>query len=245
MSWKEQDRLAEDSTAEIYDYLYNHTHFAHSMYNDFAEAIARRVQSGRVLELACGTGTVSQLVKKKAPNVITYGIDHSPKMIEIARTRIDNCMIGDIEDLPFEDGYFDAVYIHSALHHFPDLAQIMNEARRVLKDGHFFFIQEPNKHRIQATNGVRILRWLAGHFVKKYPDVSHLEVRPSEVHDTITMDQVVEPLKNAGFEILEKQYRYNASWLLSIFDSMTVHKLGRMLDNAKTDGYMFQVIARK
>lgn len=243
MNWKEQDRIAEDSTAHLYDYLYNRTHFAHAMYRDFAYEISARVKSGNVLELACGTGTVSKLIKTRG--TITHGIDHSPRMIEIATTKMDYPEVGDIENLPYQDNQFDAIFVHSALHHFPDLKPVLSEAHRVLKSGRLFFIQEPNKHHIKATGILRVLRYAARHLVKQYPDVSHLEIKPSEVHDTITMDQVLEPLRTVGFSIIQKQYCYDASWLLSNFDSAMLHKFSRKLDKPVNDGYMFRIVARK
>src|SRR5262249_54413797 len=37
--------------------------------------------------------------------------------------------------LPFPDGYFDCVYSFGALHHVPDIENVLNEARRVLRPG--------------------------------------------------------------------------------------------------------------
>jgi ubiquinone/menaquinone biosynthesis C-methylase UbiE len=246
--WKEQDRAAEDATAEIYDYLYNRTRFAQENYANFARTIANYATTAgdRALELACGTGTVTQLVRQLTKGKLThYCIDHSPKMIEIAQRRCAHCYVADMEDLPFDDRYFDTLFVNSALHHFPSLEKVYSEAYRVLEHGGYFLIQEPNAHHIQKDALARALSFLFKKTAKKYPDVSGMEVKPSDHHAPITLGAIVEPLKAAGFHVASYEYRYYASYIFSAL----AHKIGRMLDKSyirkRQDGYMNVVIARK
>jgi len=74
--WKLQDKDAEDKTAENYDLLYNSTYFAKKLYNDFANEIKNIIQSGKILELACGTGNVTNLLASQK-NLERYCIDFS------------------------------------------------------------------------------------------------------------------------------------------------------------------------
>ena len=43
--------------------------------------------------------------------------------------------VGDVTDLSFEDGFFDAAHCHNVLMHVPDTAAVLSEVKRVLKPG--------------------------------------------------------------------------------------------------------------
>ncbi len=112
-----------------------------------AEEIARyfleRLKPGwRVLDLGCGPGFVTMGVAKAVAPGELYGVDIEPSQIEMARklARDHNCenalfQVADVVDLPFEDGFFDAVHCNDILAYVPDTAAALAEARRVLKPG--------------------------------------------------------------------------------------------------------------
>ena len=43
--------------------------------------------------------------------------------------------VGDVTDLPFEDGIFDVAHCHNVLMHVPDTSAVLAEVKRVLKPG--------------------------------------------------------------------------------------------------------------
>jgi ubiquinone/menaquinone biosynthesis C-methylase UbiE len=67
----------------------------------------------RILDLATGTGWTSRLVARRGARVT--GVDIAPELIEAARVKAlaellpVDYEVGDAEDLPFDDGTFDAV----------------------------------------------------------------------------------------------------------------------------------------
>src|SRR5690349_17860161 len=100
-SWKLQDVNAEDSTAHIYDYLYDRTRFAKMMYSDFARQVDKLLRDEQsVLEIGCGTGTVSSLIRS---NTAIHGMDFSRKMLGMASTkrRWETLVQADMEHLPY------------------------------------------------------------------------------------------------------------------------------------------------
>jgi len=93
-----------------------------------------------VLDLACGDGWLSWSLAKSG--AVVNGCDISPRSIEVAtqiaranglesRVRFDTMIC---EKLAYEDGQFDLVVMHAALHHC-DINKTRNEIYRVLKKG--------------------------------------------------------------------------------------------------------------
>jgi ubiquinone/menaquinone biosynthesis C-methylase UbiE len=246
--WKLQDIDAEDKTAENYDLLYNRTYFAKKLYSDFAKEIKNITQSGKILELACGTGNLTSLLASQK-NLERYCIDFSWNMLQIAKKRCSNCAQADLEFLPFKKEHFDLVYIHSALHHFLSLYKIVNEVKRILKPRGYLVIQEPNDHRIQKDLFLSGCLKLTNKVLKKYPDLSELEVEPSEHHGPINLEKIVTPLEELNFKIIKKKFNYYSSYLFSHLDNSLVHSISCLFDqhyvNKRNDGYLIEVIGRK
>ncbi len=86
-----------------------------------------------VLELGCGTGMILKEVAPIAQSA--KGIDISPGMLEQAKARGLDVMVGSATELPYEDASFDVVYSFKVLAHIEDIRQVMNEVARVLKPG--------------------------------------------------------------------------------------------------------------
>jgi SAM-dependent methyltransferase len=109
---------------------------------DLHQAVLQRVdpQPGeRVLDLACGTGAVPELVAAKGIEVV--GIDLAPALIEQAKERaaergLDiDYRVGDVEALDLEDASFDVVTSTCGLMFAPDHAAVAKELVRVTKPG--------------------------------------------------------------------------------------------------------------
>jgi SAM-dependent methyltransferase len=62
-------------------------------------------------------------------------VDQSERMVELTRARGVEAVVGDVQDLPFNDGVFDCAVAAWMLYHVPDLNQALLELRRVLRDG--------------------------------------------------------------------------------------------------------------
>ena len=98
------------------------------------------MSSGRVLDLACGPGIVSEAI---APHVAELvGVDVTPEMLRLARARFQKAKLEHgafhealVERLPYRNGSFDQVITRLSFHHFEDLHAVLSEIRRVLKPG--------------------------------------------------------------------------------------------------------------
>ena len=102
------------------------------------------LESGlRVLDLGCGTGSLSLRVKAACPGAQVIGVDADPRMLRAAakkarRRELDVPFThGFAQSLPFADGAFDRVVTSLFLHHLsPDAKAVaLREAARVLAPG--------------------------------------------------------------------------------------------------------------
>jgi ubiquinone/menaquinone biosynthesis C-methylase UbiE len=89
----------------------------------------------RVLDVATGPGYVAEGAAARGAHPI--GIDIANAMLALARRRQPEIEFrwADAEDLPFEDGSFDAVVGGFVLNHLPDPERAMRESARVLPPG--------------------------------------------------------------------------------------------------------------
>jgi len=103
-----------------------------------SELIVRllRPQKGeRILDIGCGTGNHLLLFHRLGLDVT--GLDASPYMLDIARSRLGNkasLKIGRAEDLPFEDNEFDLATLIITLEFLDDPLEALREAGRVAKN---------------------------------------------------------------------------------------------------------------
>jgi SAM-dependent methyltransferase len=90
----------------------------------------------RVLDVACGTGVLSQAVAQAVgPDGSVTGLDLDPGMLAIAARVVPGVSWhrGAAEALPFPDATFDAVVSQFGLMFFPDRSRALQEMWRVLK----------------------------------------------------------------------------------------------------------------
>jgi ubiquinone/menaquinone biosynthesis C-methylase UbiE len=96
----------------------------------------------RTLDVGCGSGASRQLYAGHS----YVGIDLSFEALGRARRAVarDGWTQGDACRLPYADSSFDVVAFSSVLHHIPDFAPALAEARRVLRPGGRVFAFDPN-----------------------------------------------------------------------------------------------------
>jgi ubiquinone/menaquinone biosynthesis C-methylase UbiE len=92
-----------------------------------------------VLEVGCGRGSGAAYIAATASPRTMTGLDLSRRGIEWCRNRHSiaglSFVVGDAEDLPFEDGRFDTVLNVESSHNYPHMDLFLREAHRVLRPG--------------------------------------------------------------------------------------------------------------
>jgi len=109
-------------------------------YADAALALANLDPSCRVLDIACGPGTLALAAASRVHSV--DAIDFAERMVEILRKSIDTnklknvkVVCGDGQALPYADDSFDAAFSMFGLMFFPDRRKGFSEIYRTLKPG--------------------------------------------------------------------------------------------------------------
>lgn len=109
-------------------------HGYHAMIDDLEVAITERYARGKdLLEVGCGTGLLLERFRTFAKT--TKGIDLSPKMLERARARGLDVVIGSATELPFSDASFDVTVSFKVLAHVGDIGRALSEMARVTRPG--------------------------------------------------------------------------------------------------------------
>ncbi len=118
-----------------------------------------------IADLGAGEGTVSQLLARRAKQVIA--VDNSEKMVEfgseLARSHgVANLeyRLGDLEDLPVEPESVDVAFFSQSLHHAQHPPRALAEARRILKPDGRIIILDLLKHHFEEARVLYADVWL-------------------------------------------------------------------------------------
>ena len=102
-----------------------------------------------VLEVGCGRGVGARLIRQECLPRLLHVQDLDIEMIDKARRRYVpsahpevGLSVGDVSELPFTAGRFDAVFGFGILHHIPDWRQAIREIARVLRTGGVYYVEE-------------------------------------------------------------------------------------------------------
>ncbi|MFT5942076.1 MAG: demethylmenaquinone methyltransferase/2-methoxy-6-polyprenyl-1,4-benzoquinol methylase [Sediminicola sp.] len=112
-------------------------------------AILKAKQPQNILDIATGTGDLAiNLVETGAKKIV--GLDISKGMLEVGKKKINEkkltntieMVVGDSEDLPFQENTFDAVTVAFGVRNFDNLEKGLAEIYRVLQSGGTFVVLE-------------------------------------------------------------------------------------------------------
>ncbi|MGI8670688.1 MAG: class I SAM-dependent methyltransferase [Aridibacter sp.] len=122
-----------------------------------------------ILDLACGTGTLSIGIKRRFPNIEIFAVDADEEILEKAENKAfeRNVQINFgrsfSDELPFENEKFDRVFSTLSFHHLTHEGKVktISEILRVLrKDGEFYLADygfPNNKSQKILSNLIRVI----------------------------------------------------------------------------------------
>jgi ubiquinone/menaquinone biosynthesis C-methylase UbiE len=131
---------------------------------------AIRVKPRRILDLGCGTGSTTLLLKQAFPHADVIGLDLSPYMLVVAEQKAQQAGLdiswrhGNAEATGFPDSSFDLVTASLLFHETPPaIAQsILRESTRLLMPGGEVAILDGNQKVLRQTE------WLTQIFEEPY-----------------------------------------------------------------------------
>lgn len=185
-SSKPKEEYVHDVFQQIapkYDRMNNIISFnRHKAWRKFAMRKMAVSPGDSAIDLCCGTcdWTIS-LAEASKGGPIT-GLDFSQAMLDVGRQKLKVAPYGDqitlvqgnAMELPYPDNSFDYATIGFGLRNVPDLVQVLNEMRRVVKPGGMVVCLEVSKPTTQPFKGLyyfyfdRILPLFGKVFAKSY-----------------------------------------------------------------------------
>jgi ubiquinone/menaquinone biosynthesis C-methylase UbiE len=148
-----------------------------------------------VVDVGCGTGFLTQQVATRTQGRGSIvGVDLSPSMLQMAKDNLGKLAlvgsvefrVGDVEDLPVDDVFADAVVGNMILHHCPRPKRAISEMTRVLKQGGKLAVADLQKHNERWLREDMADRWLGFEpsKVKKWLEDAGLEDAKAELART-------------------------------------------------------------
>jgi len=118
----------------------------------------------RILEGGCGLGHVVAALQHRGYRA--FGVDYVPELIAFATERLPglDLRVGDVEELPFEDGAFDCYASLGVIEHFeqgPEKA--IADGQRIVRPGGIAIFEVPYLNALRERELARLRRHAAGH----------------------------------------------------------------------------------
>ena len=118
----------------------------------------------QILDIATGTGDLALMMADLNPDRIV-GLDISAGMLEVGKQKISKAnlsdkiemIVGDSEDMPFEDNTFDAITVSFGVRNFANLNKGLTEIARVLKPtGVLVILETSNPVKFPFKQGYKL-----------------------------------------------------------------------------------------
>ena len=159
----------------------------------------------RVLDVACGTGRLLEVLSDRSDFSELVGIDKVPAMLNVARRRLGEratLLECDAAQLPFDDAGFQLVTCANALHYFPNVDVTLREIRRVISPNGNLVITDWCRNYVWMRVLNRILPW----------------TQHAHTH-TLSSSELEQSLSQAGF-CINSETTGKIDWFWGL---MTVH----------------------
>jgi|GEM_PF-6891887 len=232
-AWKRRDALHHDREALYYDSLIGREYAPYQRTHTAVPWARLLASSGVELALDIGAGTGRTSLPLASAGIDVIAIDTSRGMLEQLRAKAHDAdfdrvwpVIGDAEHLPLPAAAVGGVVCQGVLHHLPHVEVALGEADRVLAEGGWLCLAEPNASRSRVDALVRTaLAWMR-------PLVDRLGGRRSPAaHDERPLDpqDIIFPLEAWGFEV-DARYVVHPPYVYRFLPRPLVDLIARLLN---------------
>lgn len=180
---------------------------------------ALKLGKGRLLDIGCGGGMLTESLPYYYPKSSVYGCDISSTAISYAKKlgsgKIKYAVIKN-KKLPYKSNFFDACICLDVLEHIPDVNYFLKEVKRILKkDGKFFLIIPCEGQQFTFT-------W----FFNKIHLGQNLTLRYlGHIHPEFTHAYVISILRKHGFFLKKKTYSEHVFYQIMEFFTLFLPKI--------------------
>lgn len=218
--WSEYNKAFFDGIAKKYDATNNFTSwFGKSRLDSKFISRVEVAKNAKILDLCTGTCDIAIKLALKYPNSEIIAFDASDEMLKIGQQKIDKLGIknikiqtGDALKMPFEDNYFDNVFISFGLRNLEYTENGIKEIYRVLKrDGKYTNIE----HGKPKNPIIKFIYWLyfcniapfIGKLLFHIGEFNSFKYLPESNKYFANQDELCEMMKRVGFKNV-KNYNY-------------------------------------
>ena len=147
---KNQIKTMFNSIYQEYDFINNLITFGlHKNWKNQIVDISKSLNPKRILDVATGTADIA-IALTKIKNCEIIGMDLSSNMLDIGDKKIKELDLeksiklepGDVENLKYDDNYFDVITVGYGVRNFENLKKSLDEIYRVLKKNGTLIILE-------------------------------------------------------------------------------------------------------
>lgn len=191
--------------ADKYDFVNNAMSFGTQNYvKNQSIKLLEIPHHAKVIDLCCGTGDLSKIVKKQSPTALVTGIDFSDRMISIAKTRVQEVefLQGDVTNLPYSDESFDFAIMGFGLRNILNAEKAIEEVYRILKSGGYFLHLDFGKKNFASKIYDLLTPILIRLFTENREAYSYLIKSKREFP---TPDDLIKDFESKGFKFVQRK----------------------------------------
>jgi len=168
-----RERIPEQEAIVDPDQINNYVRLSETvMGNVYRDVVNRATKltpiAGRVLDVGTGFGMLAMTLARKNPEVEIIGLDVSKQMTEAGKALVERRGLSkrvsfekaDAKEMPFPEGFFDAVISYGSLHHWVGPERVFDEINRVRKPTGMIYVADLRRDQ------PRIPLWLLYLFVR-------------------------------------------------------------------------------
>lgn len=187
----------------------------------FLESFENAISEPRkILDPNCGFGLDLERLTQRGWEA--FGNDVSEQMYELSKTKSD-LSLSDFKDLPYEDGFFDAIFSRYGLDYTDDLTKTMREWSRVINSNGAIFLTINNPQIYEEKPLFATVGGINYHMLDLF------EKRTSVIKPRYEMKHFTQALQNSGLRC-------------TFMHSGTEHPKKYM---SKTPNYIFMVVRKQ
>lgn len=201
---KKSDEIKQifNNISPRYDFVNNLISlWSHKFFKRYAIKNLKIKNGSKVLDLCCGSGDLSYIIKKNYPDCEVFGVDFSQNMLDIAKNKVKNVKFieSDAKNLCFDDSFFDFIVCGFGFRNIYSKSQAILEIKRTLKSEGLFLHLDFEGKKSNFLYDFFVL-FLAMSFVKNFDAYKYLIKSKNNFYNKT---ELIELFSRHGFKNLK------------------------------------------